>query len=255
MSSLEASNVTINSSSTSAGLGVTLKGGSFADTITVNGVTGTTSMVLTGDLGLGTDTVTVNGGPYGGTATQTISLADLKNYETSNLTGSIGKDVIIGGVGADRIAGGRGQDTLTGGAGADQFYFSKGSSTSSSPDVITDFSAGTSGDRITGDATTIATTVTTGTNLTISNGVVTFTATQTSLVGAATTVSNAVTTDGHMALFTYGGKSYAFIADGSAGLADTDILVELTGVVLPSTALSSTADSVTSYTGLSGFGA
>ena len=74
-------------------------------------------------------------------------------------------------------------------------------------------------------------------------------------MGAATTVSNAVITDGHMALFTYGGKSYAFIADGTTGLADTDILVELTGVALPTTALSTTADSVSGYTGLSGFGA
>ncbi len=59
------------------------------------------------------------------------------------LIGMGGKDVLNGGAGADILIGGAGQDTLTGGAGADAFVFTAiGDSTTSAPDLITDFTHG-----------------------------------------------------------------------------------------------------------------
>jgi len=258
VSSLEASTVTINSSSTSAGLAVALKGGNFVDTVTVNGVSGTTSLVLTGDMGLGTDSITVNGAPYLGTNTQTISVASLNNYDVSSLIGSNGKDVIVGGSGRDTIAGGRGQDTLTGGAGKDVFVFNSGDSSVSAPDTITDFAFGTNGDTITWGSGAIRAGVqanVTGTGITINaNSVVTFATTPASLSAAVTAVSTGLASGGDFALFTFGGTSYAFISDGDAAATTNDVVVILTGVVLPTTVLAAGTSTANAATGLTGFG-
>ncbi len=256
VSSLANSTVTITSSSTSTGLNVALKGGSLNDAVTVTGVNGTTSLVLTGDLGVGTDTVTVNGSSYSGTSTQTISLAGLANYETSTVSGSNGKDVIVGGAGRDNITGGTGQDTLTGGAGKDVFVFNLGDSPVSAPDTITDFAAGTNGDTITWGGGNIARALqsdVTGTGITINaNSVVAFATTPASLAAAVTAVSTALDDTGDFALFTFGGTSYAFLSDGETGSTTNDVVIILTGVTLPTTALSagtSTADAATGLTG------
>jgi len=257
VSSLEASTVTITSSSTSAGLAVVLKGGNFDDAITVIGASGSTSLVLTGDLGLGSDSVTVNSG-YTGTATQTISLSGLANYETSTLTGSSAKNIIVGGVGRDMIAGGTGQDTLTGGAGKDVFAFNLGDSSVDAPDTITDFTFGTAGDTITWSGGNIARALqadVTGTGITINaNSVVTFATTPANLTAAFTAVSTALDDEGDFALFTFGGVSYAFISDGNTASTASDVMVILTGVTLPTTALAAGTSTANAATGLTGFG-
>jgi len=257
VSTLEASTITINSSSTSTGLAVALKGGSFVDTVTVNGVTGTTSLVLTGDLGLGTDSVTVNGQNYNGTATQTISLTNLNNYDVSSLTGSNGKDVIVGSSGRDNIVGGRGQDTLTGGAGKDVFSFIAGDSSVSTPDTITDFTFGSSGDTIAWGSGAIRSGNgnVTGAGITINaNSVVSFATTPADIAAAVTAVSTGLATAGDFALFTFGGVSYAFISDGDAAATTNDVVVILTGVTLPTTQLTAGTDTADAATGLTGFG-
>ncbi|HYE45732.1 MAG TPA: hypothetical protein VEA44_08150, partial [Caulobacter sp.] len=55
-----------------------------------------------------------------------------------------GNDTLNGGGGADSLHGGRGADALTGGAGNDQFFFSTGDG----QDIITDFTAGGTDDRL-----------------------------------------------------------------------------------------------------------
>ncbi|MGP3697608.1 family 16 glycosylhydrolase [Rhodobacter sp. NSM] len=60
------------------------------------------------------------------------------------LQGCAGSDRLLGGLGADRLVGGSGRDVLTGGAGNDVFVFSSGQGC----DVITDFVAGGSEDRL-----------------------------------------------------------------------------------------------------------
>jgi trimeric autotransporter adhesin len=259
VSSLEASTVTITSSSGSTGLAVALKGGSDIDTVTVTGAAGSNSLALTGDLGLGDDVVTVNGTAYTGTGSQTISLAGLQNYDVSSLTGSNAKDSIVGGSGRDLIVGGPGQDTLTGGAGKDVFLFNLGDSPVSAPDTITDFTGGTSGDTITWGGGAISRALqadVTGTGITINaNSVVTFASTPASLTAAATAVSTALDDAGKFALFSYGGISYAFISDGETAAHTNDVVVILTGVTLPTTALSDGTDTANDPTGLQGFGA
>ncbi len=59
------------------------------------------------------------------------------------LAGSSEDDVLLGGDGHDTLNGGAGQDRLTGGAGNDRFVFANpGDSTTSAPDLVTDFSSG-----------------------------------------------------------------------------------------------------------------
>lgn len=262
VSSLLASTVTVGSSATSTGLAVNVTGGSMADTVTVTGNAASTSLVLTGDLALGTDSVTVNGTAYTGSATQTISLAGLSNYDASTLNGSNKKDVIIGGAGVDRIMGGAGQDTLTGGTGKDTFVINAGDSTYLTPDTITDFSSGDEivfGSAATTWATSSAVAGSTTAAALDAYSVATFatlTTAPATLTAAATAVELAVTgaggaTAGESALFSFGGNTYMLISDGTSGLATTDVVVALTGVVLPSATLTDN----NSGTGLSGFGA
>jgi len=57
-----------------------------------------------------------------------------------NMTGTVGRDVIIGTAGDDVIQGGHGADTLTGGLGRDRFVYT---SLRDATDTITDFQPGT----------------------------------------------------------------------------------------------------------------
>ena len=63
----------------------------------------------------------------------------------NTLEGRAGADVLTGNGGNDSLAGGEGSDTLSGGAGNDSFIFVKGDGT----DIVTDFTAGGSEDRLT----------------------------------------------------------------------------------------------------------
>jgi Ca2+-binding RTX toxin-like protein len=248
VSSLLASTVTVGSSATSTGLAVKVTGGSLADTVTVTGNAASTSLDLTGDLGLGTDSVTVNGTGYTGSATQTISVAGLSNYDASVLNGSTKKDVIVGGSGADVITGGTGQDVLTGGAGADVFWFNAGNSSTTAPDTITDF--GTTDIIKWGGTNSIAfATTVSGSAVTIANNVISFVTPVTTLAGAVSAVNTGLAdTDGLAAFFAFGGNTYLFIEDGAGS---NEVLIQLTG-----TTVASSATAVTSgTTGLTGFGA
>jgi hypothetical protein len=261
VSSLLASTVTVGSSATSTGLAVKVTGGSMADTVTVTGNAASTSLVLTGDLALGTDSVTVNGAAYAGSATQTISLAGLSNYDASTLNGSNKKDVIIGGAGVDRIMGGAGQDTMTGGAGKDTFVINANDSSYLTPDTITDFSSTDEIEFGSAATTWVTSTAVAGTTTAAALDIYsvatfsTLTTAPATLTAAATAVEAAVFATsgsaGKSALFSYGGTTYMFISDGTTGLAASDVVVALTGVVLPSATLTDN----NSGTGLTGFGA
>ena len=61
------------------------------------------------------------------------------------LYGGSGKDIIVGDQGNDIITGGYGKDTLSGGQGSNSFVFLD---TKDTGDVITDFTAGQTGDKL-----------------------------------------------------------------------------------------------------------
>lgn len=63
-----------------------------------------------------------------------------------NIQGAAGDDTLSGGQGNDTLTGGLGADTLSGGIGNDVFYYS---SADQFGDVITDFTAGGGGDKMT----------------------------------------------------------------------------------------------------------
>ena len=76
--------------------------------------------------------------------------------ENDNITGGDGNDLIRGGDGEDTISGGggddlikgnKGRDTISGGAGSDTFFYGQVEYSSDS-DVITDFTAGSGGDKV-----------------------------------------------------------------------------------------------------------
>ncbi|MGF7173000.1 Calx-beta domain-containing protein [Azospirillum doebereinerae] len=75
----------------------------------------------------------------GGTLNDTLTGGGGEDF----LSGGLGSDLLLGGAGNDLLAGGAGADTLTGGAGADVFAFG----IASGMDVITDFDAA-GGDRM-----------------------------------------------------------------------------------------------------------
>lgn len=102
------------------------------------------SFVFAGDLMIGV-TTEVNGGDLWGI---TAGVTLLGTTHADALAGSQLGDTIQGDDGSDWITGGLGNDALTGGAGADTFvYLNQADSTTSSWDLITDFSSA-AGDRI-----------------------------------------------------------------------------------------------------------
>ena len=268
-SSLVANTISVTAADTTTATAGTLtiyaKGGILTDSLAVTGSSTSTGATVTGDLGATASGVndTVEIWSLG-----TIDISGLKNYETSILNGfravaqqTSSTNTIIGGTGADVIRGGKGQDTLTGNGGADSFRFNDGDSLVSAPDTITDFLAA---DEIWFDGGT-ATLAITGTG-TVSGVTATINAygvavlsgtTPATLTAAANAIDVAVgDTAGTMALFTYGGSTYAYIdASGTSSTpiqsAGADLVIKLTGVSLPSAANSDTV----ATTGISGFGA
>jgi Ca2+-binding RTX toxin-like protein len=77
------------------------------------------------------------------TATAThIKIADIA---ITLITGTTGKNALLGGTGSDKISGGLGKDTMTGGQGGDIFVFGSAKDTGKTAakrDVITDFKHG-----------------------------------------------------------------------------------------------------------------
>ncbi len=238
----------------STALAVAVTGGALIDTVVINGVSTNTSITVTGDLGAGADTITIDS--LVATAAQTINLSGLTNYDSATVTGGRGGDTISGGAGVDRIQGSWGADTLSGNGGNDTYVFNAGDSNHGSFDTITDFN---SGDEVEfgGAATSLQTTAITGDSDTAAVstlGVATFTAATTSstLANKATLIADALSTNaGKTVFFQHGSDTYLFINDGVSGIAQ-DVVVKLTGVAIPTAALT---DVNTTGTGLSGFGA
>jgi len=235
-------------------LAVAVTGGALVDTVVINGVSTNTSITVTGDLGAGTDSITVDS--RSATAAQTISISGLSNYDSASISGGLAADTINGGAGVDTISGGTGADTLTGNGGNDTYVFNAGDSNHGTFDTIVDFN---SGDEVVfgGAATSLQTTAITGdtdTAAVSTLGVATFTAATTSstLANKATLIADALSTNaGKTVFFQHGSDTYLFINDGVSGITQ-DVVVKLTGVAVPTAALT---DVNTTGTGLSGFGA
>jgi Ca2+-binding RTX toxin-like protein len=172
--------------------------------------------------------------------------------------GGLGNDTLLGGLGKDTLVGGAGADKLTGGAGSDTFQFSltgdtgdiswTGGSDTPLPifDQIMDFAKGKVGK---GDAISLGAdqalqvggsddaATSTEASINQSTGVATFDK------GSGKTLSDAVLdiaarmsaagdNAGEFAFFKVNNKGsyYAFISDGSEGVTDHDVVVQLAGV-------------------------
>lgn len=239
----------INALSGSTALAVNVTGGISADTVTITGAIAQTSITVTGALGTGTNVLTVNGAAA--SAGQTIDASAITNVTTSTLTGGFGADTIKGTTGIDRISGGKGADTLTGNGGNDTFVFNSGDSSATGYDTITDFNKG---DVIEfGNVgivlITTASAATTTAAAISSAGVATFTGvtSATTLQQKMTAIHNAIgDVVGGSAFFQHGTDTFLFIDAGATSA--NDVVVCLTGVPIPTTALALVA------TGLSGMG-
>jgi len=188
---------------------------------------------------LADDDVTVTGGSGNDTFNFAAATADVTiNSGAGNdiITGGAGDDTLNGGAGNDIITGGAGGDTLTGGAGDDVFVYTafgdsviSSTGTNSTVDVITDFNTGN--DTI---------------DLSALGGLVQTSAANQIAVGNAVTAAGAsadladvvdavaaVTNDGEMTWFNFGGNTYVVAegAAGGAGAAGAVMVIELTGVV------------------------
>jgi S-layer protein len=226
-----------------------------ADTVAELGVsftsvnaTATASVTITG--GAGSDTLT------GAAAMDTIT----GGAGNDTLSGAAGADVISGGAGNDTISGGAGVDTLTGGDGNDVFMFdaSASDSTADGYDTITDLSTTdtiiVSGHTIV--KTSTAVTGVSGKAAVSVLGVATFThltaESYDSLAEKVALVNAAVTTDDESALFAHDGNTFMFIQLNTGS--EYDVVVQLTGVALPTSNSSYAAVTASSSTGLIGFG-
>lgn len=261
---LTANTNTINASATSEALAVKLTGGILADAITINGGGSQTSITVTGGLGATTDSINIQS--VSSAEDQTIDISALTSYDAAIISTAAGDDTIVGGSGVDTILAGQGQDTITGGAGADMFLFSAGHSTYDLPDTITDL--GRTDIIKFNDATIVvganATAVTGSADIATitAAGVATFALTTTAsakdtLYECAGLVNAALTTAGYSAMFDFGGTTYLFIQGSANSTASklpdsSDVLVKLTGVLLPTLAMTSSTTGDTS--GLTGFG-
>jgi len=251
-SSVDANTVSVTADSSSTALAVAVTGGVLVDAVTITGVSTQTGITVTGDLGAGADTLAVNSGTSQVAAGQTVSISGLTSYTSASITTGLGTDTITGGAGVDTIVAGRGKDTITGGSGADIFVFSSGDSGYAAPDTITDL--GTTDVISWGNgSTTIATGITgTSSAATIASGIATFDLTTTAsakdTLYEVVELVDASTSSGQTAMFSFGGSTYFFIDTDTT---DNDIVVLLTGVVIPTVTLNTTNNT----TGISGFGA
>lgn len=238
---------------------LTFTGGLGADKVDLTGLTaaatGTTTMNLSIDTGVGADEVTITAkgathmtGTIANAETVTIAAGtgaalDMTGLtitgntaDDTNITGSSEVDTLVAAVGGGTITGGKEADNITLGAGVDTVNVATaGDSTTTNYDHITGFATTATGDILQLGSTSIATPAVTG--WTVSNGVATIdsgTATLTEFISAFTT-----TTTGVVA-FEFDNNTYVLNSDGTAGITDSDVLVELVGVT-GVTAVSTTA--------------
>lgn len=177
----------------------------------------------------------------GYTATQGVTVTGGAGANT--VTGSTQGDVITGGARADTLTGDDGADSLTGGAGADTFVFgsnnanlSGGTPSATVFDTITDFAKASDIIDLGAAAAieVIAAAATAGVASINAEGIASFHVNDDTLAERITAVEAAITsgteTAGDFAIFEFGSDSYVFVHDGTAGLANTDVLIKLTGV-------------------------
>jgi len=246
----------------STNLAVSLTGGLNVETLNVVGSNVQETVTVTGNLGAGDDILSVN--TTASSEDVTVNVAGLTSYKSSTITTAGGDDTITGGAGADTIYAGAGADTMTGGAGVDVFSFEDTDSSYLTFDTITDLA---STDRVVyGNAdVALAAAVTSGTTARINSvGVVSFaelsaTAYDT-FAEKCELIDDVVATAGHVAFFAHDGSTYMFIETTTAAGAGTgtdDIVVKLTGVILPTSAttISTGTSGSATATGIYGFGA
>jgi hypothetical protein len=269
---LTANSLTITAASGSTALTADVDGGILVDTITVDSsITGQTSMIVKGNLGAGTDVVTVNG--TSATA-KSINLASLLNYDAATITGGSGSDTIVGGSGNDKIFGKGGTNVLTGGDGIDQFVFEYNQSGYAAINEITDYK---SEDYIVygnanidavistavsatpaSDGTSYGVSVGYGATVTISTlGVATFTGTSTAsdtIYEKMSLINDALNdVEGTAAFFAHSGTTYLYIGAGASST--SDIVVKLTGVVIPTATYTEDTSTDGTPSGLTAIGA
>ena len=258
---------TINLSTSSAVGATTLATLTATDLHTLN-ITGTNAITITNAIAANTTTagttLTINasantGGVSLSAASSTI-VANITGSSTAanTLVGTGGSDTITGGGLADNITAGVGYDTITGGAGADTFVFANTatgtpSATGNAFDVITDYVSGS--DVIDFGAITILQNPDAGAaaagHAGVTGGVVTFHISDNTLALRIAAVQDAINDNDNAAdsndaaagdalIFAFGGDSYIFVSDATAGVGATDVLIKLTGI-----AGSTTTDSLT----------
>lgn len=208
-------------------------------TVTTNDGTGLTNITgtvsenvdLTFNLDVASTGIDISGLSYGDKSTINGSAA---TAAAANITGGKGVDTITAGAKGGTITGGLGADNITLGAGVDTVNVATaGDSTTTNYDHITAFEAKEAGDILQLGSTDI---VTSFTDWTVSNGVA-------AKVGA--TLNDfindfATSTTAGVVAFEFNSNTYVLNSDGTAGITDSDVLVELVGVT-GVTAVSTTA--------------
>lgn len=235
---------------------LTFTGGLRADKVDLTGLTAaatgtTTTMNLSIDTGVGADEVTITAkgathmtGTIANAETVTIAAGTAaldmtgltitgNTADDTNITGSSEVDTLVAAVGGGTITGDKGADNITLGAGVDTVVVASGDSTTTNYDHITGFATTATGDILQLGSIVIDTSVS---DWTITEGVATkANANLDDFIEDFTTGD----TKGVVA-FEFDNNTYVLNSDGTAGITDSDVLVELVGVT-GVTAVSTTA--------------
>ncbi len=236
---------------------LTFTGGLGNDKVDLTGLTDatgtTTTMNLSIDTGVGNDddvTITATGATHmtgtianaeevaiiAGTAALDMTGLTItgNTADDTTITGSDVIDTLVAAVGGGKITGGKEADNITLGAGVDTVNVATaGDSTTTNYDHITGFAATATGDILKLGSTDI---VTSFTGWTVNNGVA---------AKAGATLNDfindfATSTTAGVVAFEFDNNTYVLNSDGTAGITDSDVLVELVGVT-DVTAVSGTA--------------
>jgi hypothetical protein len=182
------------------------------------------------------------------TGVESIDLSGLSGSFGATVTGSDGKNTIIGTGNADNIITGEEADAITGGVGADTIDLTEATAkvdtlnyaTTDSPttayDVVTGFGAGDliSVNSVTLTANSTAVTSASGkAGLAGSGALATFNGADNTLakkiIAIEAAIADTTLAAGEAAHFMDGTDTYVFITDGSSGVTATDVLIKLVG--------------------------
>lgn len=243
---------------------LTFTGGLGNDKVDLTGLTdatGTTTMNLSIDTGVGNDddvTITATGATHmtgtianaeevtitAGTAALDMTGLTItgNTADDTTITGSDVIDTLVAAVGGGTITGGKEADNITLGADVDTVNVATaGDSTTTNYDHITGFAATkTDGDILQLGSTTAVWTGSAPEGWTVSNGVATFGSGATATLDEFISAFATSTTAGVVAFAVGSSATYVLNSDGTTGITDSDVLVELVGVT-GVTAVSETA--------------